>query len=87
MNLVIDIGTTNIIFFDGQRKTLFRNPQYRFGSDIMSRILHAMQKGQKIQTQLLREILVEGFFSFLKDKKIQSLVIVANTVQLHFYLA
>src|SRR5690554_3777084 len=44
MNLVIDIGTTNIIFFDGQRKTLFRNPQYRFGSDIMSRILHAMQK-------------------------------------------
>lgn len=86
MNLVIDIGTTNIIFFDGQRKAVFRNPQYRFGSDIMSRILHAMQKGQKIQTQLLREILVEGFFSFLKDKKIQSLVIVANTVQLHFLL-
>ena len=75
MNLVIDIGTTNIIFFDGQRKAVFRNPQYRFGSDIMSRILHAMQKGQKIQTQLLREILVEGFFSFLKDKKIQSLEI------------
>ena len=60
MNLVIDIGTTNIIFFDGQRKTLFRNPQYRFGN-IMSRILHAI-KGQEIQTQLLREVLVEGLF-------------------------
>lgn len=109
MKLVIDIGTTNMVFFDGKQKSSFRNPQYRFGSDIMSRMFNAIQNGQEKQTEILREAILFALVDFVNseqkikskteqeseskiaqttkpktEEKISSLIITANTVQLHF---
>ncbi len=93
--IAVDLGTTTIVsqlidlsnghVVDVQTS---RNPQTRFGSDIMSRIMHAMNKEGKEESQaLIRSEIYDMVISLIKQKKInlKKIVIVGNTVMHHLF--
>ncbi len=97
--IAVDIGTTNItiqlIKLDDhtvQNPILMRNPQGRYGSDIISRMRFSTidPMNQKILVDLIRDEIEKGIKEVLQDGKIQpprvsDISIVGNTVMHHLF--
>lgn len=90
--LAVDIGTTTVVLvlLDLQTGNVlleksFLNPQRRYGSDVISRIQHAHEKGPT----LLQELLLKGLRAQLKaveNKDIRRMCICGNAVMTHLFL-
>ncbi len=96
--LAVDIGTTNIVFELVNMKDpgpslrlQFKNPQIKYGEDLLSRIQHCMQGGLKE----LRDSIIAGLNEEIKraarqagitTKEIYAAVFSANTVMSHLLL-
>lgn len=96
--LAADMGTTNIVVSCGNETVRIRNPQTRYGSDIISRILFSMNGGGSALTAALHKGLFEAF-SLLYEKiqgrtstaktgtspfPLNKMVLTGNTVMMHF---
>ncbi|MGE5893656.1 MAG: hypothetical protein ACM34I_06330, partial [bacterium] len=97
-SVALDIGTTNIVavLYDNVQRTAVlemstENPQARFGSDILTRMHHAMSGNAEEVSETLREG-VNGFLNALcrkagiQNRDIHGLVAAGNTVMSHFFL-
>ena len=93
--IAIDLGTTTLVaqLIDLSNSHVVdvqtsRNPQSKFGLDIMSRVLHAMNENGLIESRdiirkelnLMIEELIRG-----KNIKLGKIVIVGNTVMYHLF--
>lgn len=93
--IAIDVGTTTLVaqlinLSTGQIMAVqtSRNPQTRYGTDIMSRILHGLnEKGSLELKELIRnesyrliKLLLEG-----KDVELKKIVLVGNSVMHHLF--
>ncbi|MCK4566658.1 MAG: hypothetical protein KAU48_05040, partial [Candidatus Thorarchaeota archaeon] len=97
--IAVDIGTTNItiqlIKLDDhtvQNQILMRNPQGRYGADIISRMRFSTidPMNQKILVDMIREAVKTGIEGVLDESKIQpprvsDVSIVGNTVMHHLF--
>jgi len=93
--IAVDLGTTTIVsqlidLSNGQVVDVqtSRNPQTRFGSDIMSRIMHGMtEEGMQEQKSLIREEIYNMVKTLIGDRKIElkKIVLVGNTVMHHLF--
>ncbi len=93
--IAVDLGTTTLVaqLVDLSNGHVMgvqtsRNPQTRFGSDIMSRVMHGMnENGREESKKLIREEIYILVKKLLKEKKIElkKIVIVGNTVMHHLF--
>jgi len=97
--IAVDIGTTNItiqlIKLDDntlQNQILMRNPQDRYGADIISRMRFSTidPMNQKILVDLIRDAIQNGIEEVLQECKIpkprvSDISIVGNTVMHHLF--
>ncbi len=93
--IAVDVGTTTIVaqlinLCTGQVVDVrtARNPQARFGADIMNRIQYALtEKGRNELMNLIREKIYHLIIHLLKNKKIElkKVVLVGNTVMHHLF--
>ncbi len=93
--IAVDVGTTTIVAQLIELSTsrvvdvqTSRNPQTRFGSDIMSRIQHALsEKGRNELTCLIRDEIYRLTALLLKNKDIdlKKIVLVGNSVMHHLF--
>jgi uncharacterized 2Fe-2S/4Fe-4S cluster protein (DUF4445 family) len=97
-SLALDLGTTNMVFLLIDNRTgtsilaaSFENPQICFGSDILTRMHHAMSP----RAQEVYDVLMQGIDRALGTlceragiarKEIHALVMAGNTVMSHFFL-
>jgi uncharacterized 2Fe-2S/4Fe-4S cluster protein (DUF4445 family) len=96
--LALDLGTTNMVFLlldNRTQKTIlsmsFENPQISFGTDILSRMHHAMSpRGQEVYDALKqginRAIGTVCERAGITRNEIHTLVAAGNTVMSHFFL-
>jgi uncharacterized 2Fe-2S/4Fe-4S cluster protein (DUF4445 family) len=97
-SLALDLGTTNLaaLLFDNvaQQDVLSRsieNPQIAYGSDILTRMHHAMSgKSEEISRSLIDGI--NNLITLLRteagieEREIHALTVAGNTVMTHFFL-
>lgn len=93
--IAIDLGTTTLVtqLIDLSNGHVMgvqtsRNPQTRFGSDIMSRVLHGMtERGREESKVLIRYEIHNMVQELIKNKNIEivNIVIVGNTVMHHLF--
>jgi uncharacterized 2Fe-2S/4Fe-4S cluster protein (DUF4445 family) len=93
--VAVDLGTTTLVaqLVDLSNGHVIgvqtsRNPQSKFGSDIMSRILHGMtEEGGKESKKIIREEIYSMIQELIKNKnvKIEKVIIVGNTVMHHLF--
>ena len=92
--VALDVGTTTMVaqlldLSNGQVLGVERmlNPQSRFGSDLISRLEAALDKGPELLSNLLREAagsMVEALMAG-QDRKLERVDLVGNTVMQHFF--
>jgi len=95
LGIAVDIGTTTIVaqLIDLSSSQVMgvqtsRNPQSRFGSDIMSRILHGLtQKGSNELKELVTDEVCRLIYLLLnkKDINLKKIVLVGNSVMHHLF--
>ncbi len=97
-SLALDLGTTNLVFllYDNvaQKHVLsqsFENPQISFGSDILSRMHHAMSGRSDEVYDALRDGINRAVRTLceksgIEARNIHALVVAGNTVMSHFFL-
>ena len=97
-SIALDIGTTNLVaaLYDNVRKQLVNeikveNPQIKYGSDILTRLHHAMSGKEKEINQCLtygvnKAISKLCTMAGIKKYEIHALVAAGNTVMSHFFL-
>ncbi|MEE9430464.1 MAG: ASKHA domain-containing protein [Melioribacteraceae bacterium] len=93
--IAVDLGTTTIVsqLIDLTNGSVVdvqtsRNPQTRFGSDIMSRIMHGMtEEGKEKSQTLIRDEIYNMVQSLIEKRKIDltKIIIVGNTVMHHLF--
>jgi len=97
--IAIDIGTTNITIHlinlndnSIQKQLLVKNPQYRFGADIISRLGFSTKdpNNQKMLVELIRDAVKRGIEDILqeyniKPSRVSDIVVVGNTVMHHLF--
>ena len=93
--VAIDLGTTTLVaqLIDLSNSHVVgvktsRNPQSKFGSDIMSRVLHGMSENGLIESRnIIRKELNLMITDLIKDKNIkpEKIVIVGNSVMHHLF--
>jgi uncharacterized 2Fe-2S/4Fe-4S cluster protein (DUF4445 family) len=97
-SLVLDLGTTNLVFllYDNVSQTnvlsmSFENPQILFGSDILTRMHHAMS----IRADEVYGVLKDGINRAVRTlcerggiatRDVHAFVVAGNTVMSHFFL-
>ncbi|MGE5172515.1 MAG: ASKHA domain-containing protein [Betaproteobacteria bacterium] len=97
-SLVLDLGTTNLVtlLYDNitQRDVLTRsleNPQIAYGSDILTRMHHAMtNRGEEVSHSLIDGVnsLIAVLCSEagIESRDIHAMTVAGNTVMTHFFL-
>ena len=93
--IAIDVGTTTLVaqLIDLSNGKLLdirtaRNPQARFGADIMNRVQYALtEKGRNQLMHLIREKIYHLIAGLLRDKDVElkKVVMVGNTVMHHLF--
>ena len=97
--IAVDIGTTNITILlvnlgdnSIQKQLILKNPQGRFGADIISRLGFSTKdpNNQKILVDLIRDAVKKGIADILQDLNIKpstvtDVTIVGNTVMHHLF--
>jgi len=97
--IAVDIGTTNITILltdlddnHFQKQLLLKNPQGRFGADIISRLGFSTKhpNNQKILVELIRDAVKRGIENILqeydiKPSRVSDVVVVGNTVMHHLF--
>ncbi|MFW9845098.1 MAG: ASKHA domain-containing protein [Candidatus Thorarchaeota archaeon] len=97
--VAVDIGTTNVTLNLVNLETdsivnqyLMRNPQHKYGIDIISRITYATKnsENQQILVRTIRDAINKAIVGLLKEKhikpsRITDAVIVGNTVMHHLF--
>lgn len=98
--LIADMGTTNLVVSNGIETVRIRNPQTRYGSDIVSRMYYSLKNGPLLLQSALHKGLLDAF-RLLYEKSInstaqagtskqpfmfpvQNIVLTGNTVMMHF---
>jgi uncharacterized 2Fe-2S/4Fe-4S cluster protein (DUF4445 family) len=94
LGIAFDLGTTTLV---GQLIDLSTgkilavekamNPQKKFGSDLISRLEASIKNSPKEMTRMIREKIGEmvGLMMAEKEKQLERMVIVGNTVMHHFF--
>ena len=97
-SIALDLGTTNmaVLLYDNiagsvKRRMSFENPQIAFGSDILTRMHHAMSpRGREVY-----DVLKKGINSAIRSiceaagvssRDVHALALAGNTVMSHFFL-
>ncbi len=93
--IAVDVGTTTLVaqLIDLSNGKLLdirtaRNPQARFGADIMNRVQYALtEKGRNQLMRLIREKIYHLIVGLLRDKDVElkKVVMVGNTVMHHLF--
>jgi len=97
--IAVDIGTTNITILltdlddnHFQKQLLLKNPQGRFGADIIFRLGFSTKhpNNQKILVELIRDAVKRGIEDILqeydiKPSRVSDVVVVGNTVMHHLF--
>lgn len=86
--LIADLGTTNIVVSNGIETVRMKNPQIRYGSDIISRILYSLNNGPLPLQTALHKGLIEAVtqLSGKISSPVKIIVLTGNTVMMHFLL-
>ncbi len=95
--LAADMGTTNIVVSNGITSVRLKNPQTKYGSDIISRILFSMKNDPSLLTSSLHKGLLDAFSLFYETYSalpgntgtgsffpVKNIVLTGNTVMMHF---
>ncbi len=97
--LIADMGTTNIVVSNGKEKARIKNPQTRYGADVISRILYSINNGSDALKNSLHTGLFDAFSAFFAMHQssslyvshedspvfpVQKIVLTGNTVMMHF---
>ena len=92
--IAIDLGTTTLVaqlinLKEGKvlNAATARNPQSRYGADIMSRVEYAVKQDEQVLTRAIREKVGELIGKLLTKHKtdINKIVLVGNTVMHHLF--
>lgn len=92
--VAVDLGTTSLVaqlLELSSAKVLALetalNPQRRYGSDLISRLEHALSHGNEMLTSMIRKEVGDMLSNLLKDRNISldRVVLVGNTVMQHFF--
>lgn len=84
--IAVDIGTTTLVFKCGDRTYTCLNPQRKFGSDVVSRIL-ASSSGHLLEQKLLiRQVFATGLERVDKEHKAKQVVVAGNTTMQHLFM-
>ena len=88
--LSVDIGTTTIAMalwksdnYDVMKSIGYRNPQVRFGADVLSRMQASLQGNGKTLQNMLLETITEGLQAITKLQRPDICVIAGNTTMIH----
>ena len=98
--LIADMGTTNLVVSSGIETVRLKNPQTRYGSDIVSRIYYSLKNGPEALQSALLKGLLDGFRLLYEKSRnstaqagsskqpfifpVQNIVLTGNTVMMHF---
>jgi uncharacterized 2Fe-2S/4Fe-4S cluster protein (DUF4445 family) len=98
--LIADMGTTNLVVSSGIETVRIKNPQTRYGSDIVSRIYYSLKNGPEALQSALLKGLLDGFRLLYEKSRnstaqagsskqpfifpVQNIVLTGNTVMMHF---
>jgi uncharacterized 2Fe-2S/4Fe-4S cluster protein (DUF4445 family) len=92
--IAVDVGTTTLVaqLIDMKEGKVLnaateRNPQSRYGADIMSRVEYAVKQDEQLLTRAIREKISELIGKLIQKRKtdIKKVVLVGNTVMHHLF--